>query len=180
MPGTPPCGTPQTDAFRRLSWLDRRRWSRRARRVVREFEAETLSDLRSLAGSGAELVWVAGLDGDSGRSPRTGSCALAAGLAGPVEFSAGGKRVVAAAVWAPAWESLVGAWRGAGVTLAGAGRYHSSWVLKFRVGVGAGAQGGAVRELVLLASRVRLHDHWGGLGRDGGLFGVPLAPAGAA
>lgn len=180
MPGTPQSGAPQPDPFRKLSWLDRRRWSRRARRIVREFEAETLSGLRSLAGSGAELVWIAGLDANSARSSRTGSCALAAGLTGPVEFSAGGKRVVAAAVWAPAWESLVAAWRGAAVTLAGAGRYHNSWVLKFRVGVTTGTQAGAVREFVLLASRVRLHDHWGGLNRDGGLFGPPLAPAGAA
>lgn len=175
------------DPFRRLSWLDRRRWSRRARRVVREFEAETLADLRLLAGAGVEVDWLSdrALREAGGDGPST---ALAgAGLAGPVEFSAGGKRVVAAAVWAPAWDSLVGAWRGAAVTLAGAGRYHRSWVLHFRVAAAPGpprgtasARGGAVRELVLLASKVRLLDQRGGQSREGGLFGLPVAPAGAA
>ncbi|HVA73564.1 MAG TPA: hypothetical protein VNF71_03270 [Acidimicrobiales bacterium] len=165
--------TPLPDPFRRLSWLDRRRWSLHARRVVREFEAETLADLRSLAGSGVQLDWM------SERSAKTleGTAGTAPGLAGPVEFSAGGKRVVVAAVWAPAWESLVGAWRGAAVTLAGAGRYHRSWVLRFRVAVASGPQAGAAREFVLLGSRVRLLDHWGGQARDGGVFGLPLTPA---
>lgn len=176
------------DPFRRLSWLDRRRWTRRARRVVREFEADTLADLRSLAGAGVEVDWLSGkwLERPAGG---TGPAALVTpGLAGPVEFSAGGKRVVAATVWAPAWESLVGSWRGAAVTLAGAGRYHRSWVLRFRVAVVPGPQrdapapqgSGAVRELVLLASRVRMLDHRGGQNCDAGLFGLPVAPAGAA
>jgi hypothetical protein len=164
--------TPHPDPFQRLSWLDRRRWSRSARRVVRQFEAEMLADLQALAGDGVQLEWVS--DRPKKGSDPARAQAGGAGLAGPVEFSAGGKRVVAAAVWAPAWESLVGAWRGAAVTLAGAGRYHRSWVLRFKVA--AGPHGGVARELVLLASRVRLIDHWGGSFADAGGVGLPGAP----
>lgn len=179
--------TPQQGPLERLSWLDRRRWSRRARRVEREFEADTLADLRSLAGSGVALEWLSNRGGAAGAHNEAQSSSehgarkdsvvvLAPGLAGPVEFSAGGKRVVAAAVWAPAWESLVGAWRSTAVTLAGAGRYHQSWVLRFRVAATSGPQGGVVREFVLLASRVRLMDHGGGSRGLGDIFGLPASP----
>lgn len=176
--------TPQPGPLDRLSWLDRRRWSRRAKKVVREFEAETLADLKSLAGSGVPLEWMShmarrGRAGDPVPAPDAGASAHAAltpGLAGPVEFSAGGRRIVAAAVWAPAWESLIGAWRNTAVTLAGAGRYHRSWVLRFRVSATTGPQAGVVREFVLLASRVRLIDHWGGSRGHGDIFGLPTSP----
>lgn len=173
--------TPFTDPFQRLSWLDRRRWSRSARRVVRQFEAETLADLRSLAGSGVALEWLSERGAVAG--PGTGQVSAQAqplGLAGPVEFSAGGKRVVAGAVWAPAWESLVGAWRSAAVSLAGVSRYHRSWVLNFRIAASHGPHAGAVTEFVLLASRVRLVDHWGGSRLDPGSFASPTAPAALA
>ena len=179
--------TPQQGPLERLSWLDRRRWSRRARRVEREFEADTLADLRSLAGSGVALEWLSNPPSMRGSTPRAdggeagqaGIPGLAPGLAGPVEFSAGGRRVVAAAVWAPAWESLAGAWRSTAVTLAGAGRYHRSWVLRFRVAATAGPQAGVVREFVLLASRVRLTEHRGGARGLGDIFGLPAAPLAA-
>lgn len=173
--------TPSTDPFQRLSWLDRRRWSRSARRVVRQFEAETLEDLRSLAGSGVALEWLSERGAAAG--PATGRVDVQApplGLAGPVEFSAGGKRIVAGAVWAPAWESLIGAWRSAAVSLAGVSRYHRSWVLNFRIAASHGPQAGAATELVLLASRVRLVDHWGGSLLDLGSLGSPAAPAALA
>jgi hypothetical protein len=181
--------TPQHGPLERLSWFDRRRWSRRARRVVREFEAETLSDLQSLAGSGPVLEWMSSMGTRSHRRRVVGRpddgdgrvsdapLAIGAGLAGPVEFSAGGRRVVAAAVWAPAWENLLAAWRSTVVTLAGAGRYHRSWVLQFRVAASSGPQAGVVREFVLLASRVRLVDHWGGSRSGGDIFGSPVSPA---
>ncbi|HET7523832.1 MAG TPA: hypothetical protein VFJ79_06785 [Acidimicrobiales bacterium] len=174
--------TPQPGPLERLSWLDRRRWSRRARKVVRQFEADTLADLQSLAGSGVALEWMS--HAASGRAAlaatagagKGASSVLGPGLAGPVEFSAGGRRVVAGAVWAPAWESLVGTWRNTVVTLAGAGRYHRSWVLRFRVAATSGPQTGVVREFVLLASRVRLIDHLGGSRGHGEIFGPPLTP----
>lgn len=170
-----------TDPFQRLSWLDRRRWSRNARRVVRQFEADTLEDLRSLAGSGVALEWLS--ERSAVADPAAGQPnmrSLPLGLAGPVEFSAGGRRVVAGAVWAPAWESLVGAWRSAAVSLAGVGRYHRSWVLNFRIAASHGPQAGAVSDFVLLASRVRLVDQWGGSLIDMGTFGSPAAPASLA
>jgi len=175
--------TPQPGPLERLSWLDRRRWSRRARQVVRQFEADTLADLQSLAGSGVALEWMSQA-ASSGRAATPAAAGggkgapsvLGPGLAGPVEFSAGGRRVIAGAVWAPAWESLVGTWRNTVVTLAGAGRYHRSWVLRFRVAATSGPQAGVVREFVLLASRVRLIDHWGGSRGHGEIFGLPLSP----
>ena len=170
--------TPFTDPFQRLSWLDRRRWSRSARRVIRQFEAETLEDLRSLAGSGVALEWLSASGATADPRPGEGNVqSPPLGLAGPVEFSAGGKRVIAGAVWAPAWESLAGAWRSAAVSLAGVSRYHRSWVLNFRIAASHGPHAGAVTEFVLLASRVRLLDHWGGSLRDVGSFGLPAAPA---
>ena len=176
--------TPHPGPLDRLSWLDRRRWSRRAKKVEREFEADTLADLRSLAGSGVALEWMSqmarqGRSGGPAALADPADAALAAltpGLAGPVEFSAGGRRVVAAAVWAPAWDSLVGAWRNTAVTLAGAGRYHRSWVLRFRVAATSGPQADVVREFVLLASRVRLIDHWGGSRGHGDILGLPTSP----
>ena len=138
--------TTEPDPIDLLSWLDRRRWSRRARRVARQFESDTLGDLRSLAMSNALVEWVADRPAPVSRAaPR--HLSAVGGTAGPVEFSAGGRRVVAAAVWAPAWESLAGAWRNAVVTLAGAGRYHRSWVLNFRIALGTEAP----VEMVLLA-----------------------------
>ena len=172
----------QFGPLERLSWLDRRRWSRRARKVEREFEADTLAGLQSLAGSGAALEWMSStVSRSGGRSARRdgltpGPVLLGAGVAGPVEFSAGGRRVVAAAVWAPAWDALVGAWRGTVVTLAGVGRYHRSWVLRFRITGGSGPHPGVVREFVLLASRVRLIDHWGGSRAGGDFPGMPASP----
>lgn len=173
----------QFGPLERLSWLDRHRWSRRARKVEREFEADTLADLQSLAGSGVALEWMSSTVSRNGNrltgrrdNLAAGPVPLGAGVAGPVEFSAGGRRVVAAAVWAPAWDALVGAWRGTAVTLAGVGRYHRSWVLRFRVTAGAGPHAGMVREFVLLASRVRLIDHWGGSRSGGDLSGLPASP----
>lgn len=171
--------SPFADPFHRLSWLDRRRWSRSARKVERQFEADTLEDLRSLAESGVTLEWLseqrAPADAEAGRAS-----AQALGLAGPVEFGAGGKRIVAGAVWAPAWESLVGAWRSAAVSLAGVGRYHRSWVLHFRVAASHGPQAGVMSDFVLLASRVRLIEQGGGPILDLGTFGLPAAPASLA
>lgn len=153
------------DPVARLSWLARRRWRRTELRVRRQFEAETLGELRQLAEGEAEVVWVT--------HPGTRGTVEVGGILGPVELSAGGKRITAKAVWSPAWASLSAAATQGRVVLAGAGRYGGSWLLRFRV---LASDPRAVRELPLLGAGIRIVPHSGG---DGFRLAAksPLQPA---
>jgi hypothetical protein len=141
------------DPLARLSWLARRRWRRTELRVRRQFEAEILSELRRIAEAESVVAWVS-------RPGAEGTVELG-GILGPVELSAGGRRIAAKAVWAPAWASLSAAAGQGKVVLAGAGRYGGSWLLRFRVLAGD-ARG--ARELPLLGAGIRIIPHSGGDG----------------
>ncbi|HEX6393914.1 MAG TPA: hypothetical protein VFZ97_10755 [Acidimicrobiales bacterium] len=154
------------DPLARLSWLARRRWRRAELRVRREFEAETLGELRQLAADGAPIAWTT--------PPNSGSTLEAGGILGPVELTAGGRRIAARAVWGPAWASLSAAAAQGRVVLAGAGRYGGSWLLRFRV-VGGDSHDShdsrSIREFPLLGAGIRIIPHSGG---DG--FRLPVIP----
>ena len=147
------------DPLARLSWATRVRWRRAERRVRKEFESDTLAELRELAQAEATVSWitVAGGTATVGGGPIGGR-----GILGPVELSAGGRRIAARAVWGPAWSSLSAAAAQGKVVLAGAGRYSGSWFLRFRVLAG---DDHTPRELPLLGAGVRIIPHSGGEGR---------------
>ena len=138
------------DPLARLSWIARARWRRAERRVRKEFESETLAELRRLARGDAAVSWIT--------VPDTAT-PIAGGILGPVELSAGGRRIVARAVWGPAWLSLSKEAARGKVALTGAGRYGGSWFLRFRV-LARGEH--APRELPLLGAGVRIVPHSGG------------------
>jgi hypothetical protein len=141
------------DPLARLSWLARRRWRRTELRVRRQFEAETLGELRQLAEGEAVVAWIT-------RPDASGTLDLG-GILGPVELSAGGRRIAAKAVWGPAWTSLSAAAAQGKVVLAGAGRYGGSWLLRFKV-LATDPRG--ARELPLLGAGIRILPHSGGDG----------------
>jgi hypothetical protein len=134
-------------------------------RVRRQFEAETLGELRQLAEGEAEVAWVT--------RPGTRGTVEVGGILGPVELSAGGRRIAAKAVWSPAWASLSAAAAQGKVVLAGAGRYGGSWLLRFQV---LASDHRGVRELPLLGAGIRIVPHSGG---DGFRLSAmsPLQPA---
>ncbi|HEX4862929.1 MAG TPA: hypothetical protein VFV02_02590 [Acidimicrobiales bacterium] len=139
------------DPIARLSWLARVRWRRAELRVRREFESDILAQLRQLAEEGAVVAWAGGADSD--RSARGG------GIVGPVEMSAGGRRIAARAVWGPAWSALSAAAAQGRVVLAGAGRYGGSWYLRFRV---LSPEARTERDLPLLGAGLRIVPNRGG------------------
>jgi hypothetical protein len=136
------------DPLARLSWLSRLRWRRAERRIRREFESDTLAELRQLVAEGAVVSWT------TSPEPANG-----AGIWGPVEISAGGRRITARAVWGPAWSMLAAAASQGLVVLTGAGRYSGSWCLRFRILTG---EARVARELPLLGAGLRILPHWGG------------------
>jgi len=142
------------DPLARPSWLTRARWRRAERRVRKEFESDTLAELRELA---RVEPTVSSITAPDDRAPVAGR-----GILGPVELSAGGRRIAAGAVWGPAWSSLSAAAAQGKVVLAGAGRYGGSWFLRFRVLAG---DDHAPRELPLLGAGVRIIPHSGGESR---------------
>ena len=141
------------DPLAGLSWATRVRWRRAERRVRKEFESDTLAELRELARAEATVSWITA----SGGTERVSG----GGILGPVELSAGGRRIAARAVWGPAWSSLSAAAAQGKVVLAGAGRYSGSWFLRFRVLAG---DDHTPRELPLLGAGVRIIPHSGGEG----------------
>lgn len=142
------------DPLARLSWVTRVRWRRAESRVRKEFESDTLAELRELARVEATVSSITVPDA---RAP-----IARGGILGPVELSAGGRRIAARAVWGPAWSSLSAAAAQGKVVLAGAGRYSGSWFLRFRVLAG---DDHTPRELPLLGAGVRIIPHSGGEGR---------------
>jgi hypothetical protein len=151
------------DPVAKLSWLARRRWRRAERRVQRQFESETLAELRQLAADEALVSWTT--------VPAVPS-AHSGGILGPVELSAGGRKIAAKAVWGPAWSSLSTAVAQGRVVLSGAGRYSGSWCLRFRV---LNSEARTEREVPLLGAGLRIVPHWGG--ESGSLRGgAPLQP----
>lgn len=153
------------DPVARLSWLARRRWRRTEMRVRRKFESDTLGELRRLALDGAVVAWTT--------VPGAQGTVEVGGILGPVELSAGGRRIAAKAVWGPAWASLSAAAAQGKVVFAGAGRYSGSWLLRFRV---LASDPLGVRELPLLGTGIRIVPHSGGDGLR--MPGVsPLQPA---
>jgi hypothetical protein len=153
------------DPIARLSWLSRLRWHNAERRVRREFESDILAELRQLAEENAVVTWTASLDSVG---PARGE-----GIIGPVELSAGGRRIAARAVWGPAWSALCAAAAQGGVVLAGAGRYSGSWCLRFRA---LNPQARTEREMPLLGAGLRILPHRGG--ENGlALAGSPRQPA---
>jgi hypothetical protein len=141
------------DPLARLSWFARRRWRKAELRVKRQFEAETLGELRELAAGEPVVSWIT-------RPGDHGTVELG-GILGPVELAAGGRRIAAKAVWGPTWASLSAAAAQGKVVLAGASRYSGSWLLRFRV-LAADSRG--VRELPLLGAGLRIVPHSGGEG----------------
>lgn len=153
------------DPIARLSWLSRLRWREAERRVRRQFESDILAELRELAQENAVVTWTARLDS-------VGS-ARGDGIVGPVELSAGGRRIAARAVWGPAWSALTAATAQGGVVLAGAGRYGGSWCLRFRA---LDPEVRAEQEMPLLGAGLRILPHRGG--ENGfALAGSPRQPA---
>lgn len=140
------------DPIAGLSWVARVRWRRSERRVRREFESDTLAELRELAAEGAVVSWTA--------TPPVAEIEQV-GIVGPVELSAGGRRIAARAVWGPAWSGLSAAASQGRVVLAGAGRYGNAWQLRFRV---RNPETRTEREMPLLGAGIRVVDQWGGNG----------------
>ena len=153
-----------SDPLARLSWVARARWRRAERRVRKEFESDTLAELRQLARGDAAVSWITVPDATSH---------IASGILGPVELSAGGRRIVARAVWGPAWLSLSKEATRGRVALSGAGRYGGSWFLRFKV---VALDENAAWELPLLGAGVRILPHSGGERHDFGV-GPPRSPA---
>lgn len=139
------------DPLAKLSWLARRRWRRAERRVHRQFESDTLAELRELAAAGVVVSWAT--------APKAFESQRTGGIVGPIELSAGGRRIAAKAVWGPAWSSMSAAVTQGRVILSGAGRYGGSWWLRFRV---LNAESRTEHEVPLLSAGLRILPHWGG------------------
>ena len=153
------------DPVARLSWLARRRWRRAESRVRRQFESDTLAELRVIAADHPVVSWTA--------EPQAHELAPGRGIFGPVELSAGGRRIAARAVWGPAWSSLSAAVSQGRVVLTGVGRYSGSWCLRFRV---LNSEARTEREVPLLGAGLRLLPHWGGES-TAAQAGSPLEPS---
>ena len=133
----------------RATRSERRRWRAIVRRLEQAFESDHLSALRRLAAATAPVYWL---------SPAGPVCGP---LAGPVQLSAGARRLALGRVQALAWARLSAAVAVGPVALAGAGRYGRGWVLTFR---------GPHAALTLLADQIRF------LPPDGGEAGESGAP----
>jgi hypothetical protein len=130
-------------------WSERRRWRAIMRRLERTFESDLLATLRTLAAGNAPVHAI-------------GPAGLCGYLAGPVQLTAGDRRLALGRVQADTWATLSTAIAVGPVNLAGAGRYGRGWVLTFR---------GPHAAVTLLADHIRLLPAEGGAARD---CGAPL------